>query len=332
MRRPATSRSQARTHTGLVLNRRHLLLGAAALMGARAASARGVEDRWTDAARGGRALPVLLRWPEGTAPCALVIHSHGLGGSREGGDVWGEAWRAAGIAVLHVQHPGSDAEVARAQGLRGLRAAASGEQWRARTADVQFVIDEVLRRAAAGQAPFTRVRADAIGASGHSFGASTVQALAGQRFASAAAAGAADPRLRAFIAFSPSLGRGQVASAAAFAGIVRPFLTVTGGHDGSPLDPDLTGAERARVHDALPAGQRALLWIDGGDHATFGGNAHLERRVARALRRDPEAERDQAQHHERIARVTTDWWRAKLLGEPLRTPSGLGPKDYWRTD
>jgi hypothetical protein len=33
-----------------------------------------------------------------------------------------------------------------------------------------------------------------------------------------------------------------------------------------------------------------------------------------------------------VARVSADWWRAKLLGEPMRAPSGLGPRDDWRAD
>jgi predicted dienelactone hydrolase len=314
----------------LMLKRRTLLLATVAWP-AIGSAAGPVEDTWTDAARGGRTLPVLLRWPDGTAPCPLVIHSHGLGGNREGGDRWGEAWRDAGFAVLHLQHPGSDTEVARDRGLLSLRAAASGAQLRERVLDVRFAIDEVLRRAAAGQAPFSRVRADAIGASGHSFGAHTVQALAGQRFP-VPADDASEPRIRAFIAFSPSLGRGRLSAAEQFARVTRPFLAVTGGHDGSPLDRDQTGADRARVYDALPPGQRALLWVAGGDHATFGGNVQMPRRAARVLRRNPEAERDEAQHHALIARVSTDWWRAQLLGDALRAPSGLGPRDYWRMD
>jgi hypothetical protein len=316
----------------MTMNRRDLLLaaGAAALL-TRPAFADTSQDEWTDGARGGRVLPVLLRWPAGDAPCALVIHSHGLGGSREGGDVWGEAWRAAGIAVLHLQHPGSDTATVREQGLRDLRAAASAEQLRARVADVQFVVDELLRRAASGRAPFARVRADALGASGHSFGAHTVQALAGQRFP-VPADGASEPRLRAFIAFSPSLAQGRLTPQEQFAPVTRPFLAITGAHDGDPLGGAKTGADRARVYDALPPGQRALLWIDGGDHATFGGNAQASRRAARVMRRAPEAQRDQAQHHERIARVTTEWWRAKLLGAPMGAPSGLGPRDDWRVD
>lgn len=310
------------------MQRRDILVLAAS--GATFTAARAaVEDAtWTDAARA-RTLPVRLRWPDGAAPCALVVHSHGLGGNRDGGQVWGQAWRDAGFAVLHLQHPGSDTEVLRDGGVLALRRAASAEQLRARVADVQFALDEIERRGRRGESPFTRVRRDAIGLAGHSFGAITVQALAGQRYARPG--DGSDERLRAFIAFSPSLGRG-LEPREQFARVTRPFLAVTGAHDGDPLGQGKTGADRAKVYDALPQGRRALLWIDGGDHATFGGGrgADLPRAAARPLRREPEAERDEALHQQRIARITTDWWRHTLLGEPMRAPEGLGARDMWR--
>jgi predicted dienelactone hydrolase len=312
------------------MQRRDFLLLAGS--GAASGAARGsVEDaQWTDAARG-RALPVRLRWPDGTGPCALVLHSHGLGGNRNGAGVWGEAWSKAGFAVLHLQHPGSDTEVVREGGVPALRRAASAEQLRARVADAAFALDEIGRRAQRGDAPFARLRLDAIGMSGHSFGAITVQALAGQR--SARPGDGTDPRIRAFVAFSPSLGRG-LDPKEQFARVTRPFLAVTGSHDGDPLQHRKTGADRAQVYDALPPGRRALLWIDGADHATFGGGrgAELSRRAARLLDRHPDAVRDEAVHQERIARVSAHWWRHTLLGEPMRAPAGLGANDRWRMD
>jgi predicted dienelactone hydrolase len=191
--------------------------------------------------------------------------------------------------------------------------------------------------ASSGNAPWARVRSNAIGVSGHSFGAHTVQAVAGQ-WTVVSAAGWQDERIRAFIAFSPSLAKGLTPEQQ-FAGVTRPFMALTGSHDGSPLDDDLTGADRAKVYDALPPGQRALLWIDGADHVTFGGGtgAPLSRQAARALKRHDQAERDEAVHQERIARITTEWWRAKLLGDAnaqaaLRAPQGLGLNDRWRMD
>ena len=89
------------------------------------------------------------------------MHSHGLGGNREGGDVWGRAWQQASFAVLHLQHPGSDTEVFR-HGLPALRAAASAEQLLARIRDMQFAVDEITHRVASRTAVWSRVWLDAL--------------------------------------------------------------------------------------------------------------------------------------------------------------------------
>lgn len=290
------------------------------------------DDIWQDEGRR-RAVPIRMRWPAGHAPCALVIYSHGLGGSREGGDVWGRAWQAAGIAVLHVQHAGSDSAVLR-DGSRALAAAATGEQLLARVGDMRFVVDEALRRAREGGA-WARVRADAIGAAGHSFGAQTTQAVAGQRYAGVAVV-MADPRLRAFIALSPAPARNDATNLSEqFGAISRPFLAITGSLDGDPLGRTITAERRARVYDGLPQGQRALLWIEGADHITFGGNG-AQRLTARTgpLARPRGIVAAEPALHATVAQITAAWWRWRLLGDvaaqaALRAPQGLGPKDRW---
>lgn len=317
-------------------------LAAAALSGpARARSLPAEDETWTDGARG-RGLPMRLRWPDGASPCGAIVHSHGLGGSRDGGDAWGGAWRDAGFLVLHVQHPGSDTDAFREGGLGALRDATRPEQLVARVADMHFVIDEIERRVRAGVGPWSRVRLDAIGASGHSYGAVTVQAIAGKRYP-VATPGFVEPRCRAFVAFSPSPDRsGKVPLAQQFGAIDRPFLAITGSLDGDPLrgrgGAELTPDSRASVYDGLPAGRRALLWLDGADHMTFGGNA--ERRIAARrgpFKREPEVAAREPAHHALVARVTGQWWRAHLLGDAaaaaaLRNPQGLGPGDRWRSD
>ena len=295
----------------------------------RAAHATAIDDSWRDARRD-RDIPLRIRWPDGDTPCALIVHSHGLGGSRHGGDVWGEAWRQAGFAVIHVQHPGSDTDVLRA-GMAALRNAASGEQLRERVADVKFLLDEIERRARAGESGWARVRLDALAMSGHSFGAHTVQALAGQRFP-VAAEGIAEPRFKAFVAFSPSPGQG----ANAFAGVTRPFLAATGSLDDDPLRKTMTAEDRARVFEALPPGRRALLWLAGADHMTFGGNGEQRARSRLGVgKRDRSVVDLEPQHQALVSAVTTLWWRAHLLGDAasvaaLRQPSGLGEGDRWR--
>jgi len=315
------------------MHRRSFLIAAAGTALALPSAAAVEDTAWADPTRA-RTLPLRVRWPVGEAPCALVLHSHGLGGNRDGGDVWGQAWQAAGIAVIHVQHPGSDTDAVRT-GRRALRDAASAQQLLARVADMRFVLDEVERRAKTGEPGFSRVRLDAIGASGHSFGAHTVQALAGQQFPAALGAALLEPRFKAFVAFSPSPGREQFGSGGAFDRITRPFLCITGSRDANPFGEQKTGDYRAAVYDSLPSGQRALLWLDGADHMTFAGNA--ERRIAARigpLRRERQAARQEDEDHAIVAAVTTAWWREHLLGDisARRAPTLVRADDRWRRD
>ena len=262
------------------------------------------DDSWFNVARQ-RVLPWRLRLPGGDKPCPLVLYSHGLGGSREGGQAWGSAWADSGIAVLHLQHPGSDIEVLRSGG-RSLQAAASSDQFVERLMDLRFAISEVQRRADAGEAPWNRIRADAIGVAGHSFGALTTQAVAGQRYPGVD--GLSDPRPRAFTALSPSLPIGvKMSPNEAFAGVVRPFFALTGSLDSSPIQRDQAAAQRAGVYDALPPGQRALLWLKGANHQTFGGGPS-------SLRESDVRGADPADRHSwLIASATTLWWQWHLL-------------------
>ncbi len=299
-----------------------------------------LDELLSDPARNGRPLPVKLRLPVGDGPWPWVIHSHGLGGSRDGAAAWGSAWAGAGVAVLHVQHPGSDRDTLRG-GLQALRAAANGEQLLARVGDVAFVLDETARRARSGS-PWAQLRVDAVGVSGHSFGAHTVQAVAGQRFAAAGAtATPGDPRPRAFVAFSPSPGgRAEARNDArrAFDGVARPFFSLTGSLDADPLasrgqERD-DGHYRTQVYEGLPAGAKALLWLEGADHFSFGGGTGMSSQALR--RRDAAVLAAESAHQALIAGLTALWWRWRLSNDAAaetalralatgQAAGGLGP-------
>lgn len=325
------------------MKRRDVLawLATVPLLPARAAASTAFADEtWTDAGRS-REIPVRVRWPAGQDACGLVIHSHGLGGSRAGGAAWGEAWQAAGLAVLHLQHPGSDTAVWQQGGLRAARQAASAEQYLARIADARFALDELERRRAGG-GPWARVKLDAIGFSGHSFGARLTQALAGERPTrarrAARIADAADPRLRAFIAFSPGFnerdGLDDATLAQRFGAITRPFLAMTGSDDEAMLVGDASNAARRAVYRGLPAGRKAQLVLDGADHATFGGGTGFAQAEGRIGRRGPRAVALEVQHRQVIAAISADWWRWRLLGDGaaqarLQAPAGLAAADLW---
>jgi predicted dienelactone hydrolase len=316
------------------LNRRLLLGKAAALIYACAASplvaaaGAAVQDEvWLDTARG-REVPALVRWPAGK-PQGVVIFSHGLGGRRTGADVWGTAWAQAGFAVVHVQHAGSD-NVSLKGGFSALRKAMAPEQLVARVADVKFAIDEIGRKHADSASPWAQVPVHKLALAGHSFGARTAQALAGQAYPKAGGWSGADKRVKAFIALGPGLGKDVTPKQALedAKGIQRPFLVVSGSLDGEVLSNGETVASRRMVYDSLPPGAKALLWLDGADHLTFAG---IDKQVPSnfLLRREKRTLAAEDGHHQTVAAVTAAWLKEQLLSQPMDAPAGLSSADVW---
>lgn len=322
------------------ISRRHLLAAAsafpvwAACPALARAEAAGVEDgQWRDPVRV-RDIPWRLRLPEGDQPVALVVFSHGLGGSLDGGTEWARNWAEAGIATLHLQHAGSDRAIW-AGGLQAVRAAASAEQLVARAEDVKFAVEQLLKLQQSREGAWARVRPDALGMAGHSFGAQTTLAVAGRNYQvpKSLAPEMVDTHFKAFAAFSPSAGHfpGGIKS------ITRPMLCLTGSLDGNPLGRERDGEYRRAVYDALPAGAKAQLWLEGADHMSFGGGGERgagmgQRLMGRQREKAPEA---LASHHDAVIKaITTDWWKSRLLedeaaADRLKTPKGLNKSDEW---
>ena len=263
---------------------------------------------WRDDARN-REVPVRVRMPAGTGKVPLVLFSHGMGGDAAGGSLWAMPWAQRGVAVIHVQHLGSDIAVYRGAATPAdiparVRAAATPEQLLARVTDARFVLDEAARRPREGACDLSRIDPDRIGFAGHSMGAWTAQALAGQRWG--AGATLADRRIRAAIALSPSAPFVGDA-AAAFGRIGMPFLSITGSEDGAPAraPPEVraaAAAQRTAPYRAMPPGDKYLLVFDGADHMVFSGIAS---RPERPVDRHVKAVTISA---------TTAFWGATLLG------------------
>jgi predicted dienelactone hydrolase len=294
-----------------------------------------------DPARG-RTLPLRLRVPQ---PCTaaqlrpLVVFSHGLGGSRAGGAAWGAHWASHGFVVAHLQHPGSDESLWRGQPggftLEALRPGMTPVQYVARVRDVPFALDALAALAASpvvARPGLGCIDMARVGMSGHSFGALTTQALAGQSLPRLAEGGAApwgrDPRVVAAIAFSPSMRDGSPAARASFATVAVPFLAVTGSLDGDVVGSGATAASRRAVHEALPGPGRRLLWLDGADHMGFDGGAP----------RPPADGRADDRGMQRVVRaVTLAFWQATLAGDTVAQAwldgggpdTLLGPGDRW---
>lgn len=260
--------------------------------------------------RRARTLPLKLYLPVGPRPLGLILFSHGLGGSREGGADWLTHWSSHGFAALAVQHPGSDASLLRNNSPLGLRhalkAAMNPEELGRRAEDIRFVLSRI------GRDPALAAIADvqAIGLSGHSFGAVTVQLLAGERRPQHSPS-ALDPRVRAILAFSPSARFADQGPSLdqRFGGIHLPFLSITGSRDDGMGLSDITAANRELPYRHMPASNKYLLVFAGGNHLDFAGQASAAEGAMFRLRREP------APFLHSLLAASTAFWQAYLAGE-----------------
>lgn len=264
-----------------------------------------------------RAVPVRVLLSATSEPRPVVLFSHGLGGSCEGNDHFAH-WAVRGYVVIYLQHPGSDTSVwmglPRAKAAAALREAASAENFLLRAHDVRAVLDAAEHwQTTAGHPLAGRLDLTRVGMSGHSFGAVTTQAVAGQRFAGHAFA---DPRIRAAVALSPSPPHDGSDPATAFAAVTLPWLLMTGTLDQSQIG-NITAADRLRVYPALPPGAAYELVLDRATHAAF-------------TDRDMPGDRQprNPQHHRAIIAISTAFWDAYLRADPLARAwlDGDGPR------
>ena len=271
------------------------------------------EALWLDPVRS-RQIPVRIRMPAGKGKVPVILFSHGLGGSLDAGALWAQAWADAGFAVINLQHPGSDSALF---GKPGWRAALNNEQLATRARDVQFVLDEIGRKPNEGQCELHRIDQKRIGMAGHSFGAQTTQAIAGQSFATLYEPPLSDPRVRAAIGLSPSpplIGSAEVA----FATIHIPFLSITGTEDAVPYVIPITARQRQLPFRMMPPGDKFLLVLRGGTHAMFAGqlfHAGLDGEPTVHIR-------------DTVIATTVAFWRATLNADRpamrwLQSPAGL---------
>ncbi len=269
-----------------------------------------LDEAWTDEARG-RPIPVRIHLPPADVhpvPCPAIVFSHATGGARDGYAYLGRFWAEHGYASIHLQHRGSDVDVWRGKAggaLPALKQAAADPQNAVdRVLDVLFALDRLSAMAAAsGSREAGQVDLDRIGVAGHSFGAGTALAVAGQAFVTAEGdeRTVADPRVKAVVAMSSP--RPRVAPERAFAGVRVPCLHFTGTLDDSPLN-DTRASERRGAFDEVRGVDQALVTFEGGDHATFAG--------AKRLLEGPPRE---AVFQALVQRASLMFWDAHLRGD-----------------
>jgi predicted dienelactone hydrolase len=197
---------------------------------------------WHDAKRD-REVPVKIYFPKTSdGPFPVIIFSHGLGGTREGYEYLGQHWASHGYVSVHLQHPGSDDSVwrgaAAADKMGAMRrAAADPRNAINRPQDVSFAIDQLAKLNRESSPFHQKLDLDRVGAAGHSFGAYTTLAVAGQSFLPGGGKGTslADPRVKAAIPMSAPVSANRRRLDEVYAKIKISCLHMTGTKDFSPI-------------------------------------------------------------------------------------------------
>ena len=239
-------------------------------------------DALRDDARA-REVPVTVLWPSGaepTDPAPLIVLSHGAAAHRGSYDYLARHLARHGYVVAIPEHVGSSTRAF----LRGIWDQRSGplavartmaedkDEWRARPADVGFVIDRATHWNEADPDLRGRIDLGRVGVLGHSYGAYTALAAAGARVQlEEGLSDLGDPRVRAIVALSPS-GPGGWGwfTEASYRGVDVPALVVTGSRD--IVMEWQTGEWRKQAFDLMLPGPRYCLWLEGATHLDF---AHL---------------------------------------------------------
>lgn len=280
---------------------------------------------WTDPARK-RTIPIKIYQPKSAGPWPVVIFSHGLGGSREAAGYFGEAMAENGYLSMHLQHPGSDSTLwqeafkdgrikiqpGNSQGMkqglmREMKQGMTGENLRARVDDVKFVLNQLERLNSGAGAWHGKLDMSKIGCAGHSFGAGTTMAIAGQNFGTGAKRiNEADPRVKAAIYMSPPVNLAGRDAKNIYGSIKIPGMNMTGTEDNSPINNN-SAADRLIPYKNINAPDQYQVIFNGGDHAIFGGTQ------ARALGQRDVAK--DAQFHELINKLSVAFFDAYLKGD-----------------
>lgn len=267
-----------------------------------------------------RVIPVRVYLPASLTPVPVVLFSHGLGGSREGSPFLGQHWAARGYVCVFLQHPGSDrsswASAPPEQQEPVRLAGGNAQNFRLRVADVGAVLDALQHwNTAPGTLLHGRMDLARIGMSGHSFGALTAQAVAGERFGGGPR-NRRDPRIKAAILMSPSSPRHGGDPVAAFGQVDIPWMMMMGSQDVVPFG-DPGAGSRLAVFAALPPAAKYELVLDGATHPVFteqplAGDTHT---------RNP-------RYHRAILAISTAFWDAYLRGESAARAwlDGDGPR------
>jgi len=210
----------------------------------------------------------------------VIIWSHGFGGNANGAAFISRFLAGQGYILVHITHFGTDSSLW--EGKPGhpwdilQKVKISREDTLNRFHDVPFVLDQLKILAQENPDLGQFMDFDALGMSGHSFGAMTTQVMAGQKFpdVDGSLISLKEDRFKAGILYSPvpirHLVDESVSDKDIFSSIDIPLLHMSGTEDDSPLEG--FGYEyRLAVYENTAHPEKYLLVKKGGDHMVYNG-------------------------------------------------------------
>jgi hypothetical protein len=227
-----------------------------------------------------REIPYKVYYPDalqGIYP--VVIYSHGLGGSVEGGAYLGEHLSQNGYICFHIQHEGSDESVYKnaknkeeafkllSESIKDYKNAINRFQ------DVPFAVSRIIELNSADGLFNNHLDTNNIAIIGHSYGAKSVLISAGEKIANGMFS-FKDSRLKVGVALSPSLPIDESGDLKKiYSDINIPLFHITGTNDGDPLNQksSFTPEDRTKPYRNISGAPQYLLVLYKAVHSSFSG-------------------------------------------------------------
>lgn len=261
--------------------------------------------RWHDA-KTGRYVLARIHVPSNEGAIApVIILSHGLGRSGKEFDFLARTWAGRGFLVICPEHVGSNTDVWRGKlfprnALRSVYARCAHGKDRVR--DVQAVLNVLQGPNVPHELSGVEFDANRVGVAGNDLGALAGLLLGGQL--SHSGESLRDPRVTAVVAMSPPVAHAGPSHSVRYGGVEVPCLFITGTQDDGVVGPTRSWQRRIPF-DHITRADAYLMTLFGADHMVYAG--HLLPRRAQADR----------VYHQAIAKASTHFWQAYLLGDHL---------------
>jgi len=209
----------------------------------------------------------------------VIFWSHGFGGNKDGAGFISRFVASHGYTIIHLTHQGSDASIW--EGQQGhpwdilRKTPITREMTIERFKDVPFVVTQLMAWAKENPDVGAFMNFDALGMSGHSFGAMTTQAMAGQLFPGEHdyLESYRDARFKCGILYSPVPIRklpGEPPEPHIYGPIAIPLFHMTGTQDDSPLE-GFNYERRLAVYEYSGRADKYALILKDGDHMVYNG-------------------------------------------------------------